>query len=118
MFLAPLLGYVLIALVMVVLLTVSPPRNRVVGVRTRATMRSDAAWAAGQRATRGYLVAMAAVALVAAGALLVARHATGWATAITLGGWFLILGLVAAAGRAAGRAARAADPEDPANPAH
>lgn len=89
-------------------------RNHTVGIRTRATLRSEAAWVAGHRAVVPYLVASAIIAGLAGIAVLLGSLQGGdplWLNVVTLSGWLLIMITVLIGARAAQRAARGA-PED------
>ena len=85
------------------------PRNDVAGLRTRATLRSDAAWRAGHAAARGASDAAGAALALTGLAAAAARDAGGLA-AVVVGGSLVVLVLVAVAAVRAGRAARAAGP--------
>lgn len=84
------------------------PRNRLVRIRTRSTLRSDAAWEAAHRAT-STLLAFAAAPFVAGAIVVIPLEDDGVAAGVVatvacvVGG-----GVVLAAGVKAGRAARAA----------
>ena len=83
-------------------------RNRLAGIRTRATMRSDAAWAAGHRAGGGLLV-IAGVLMALAGLALLARPSNVVGMAITLGAGGVVLVLALVSTVQANRAARAVE---------
>jgi hypothetical protein len=89
-------------------------RNRLVGVRTAATMRSDEAFAAANRAAAVPVAAAGAVALLGGGALLAgAEGAAGWVVlVIGLVGTVALLGV----GGLVGDRAAAAVPPGPAQP--
>ncbi len=85
-------------------------RNGFVGIRTRATMRSDAAWLAGHRAAAGTVGVAAwtcgAAAVVGAALLLLGS----WAgVGVVIAGYLAMFLLRIIATVRAGRAARAAD---------
>lgn len=81
------------------------PRNRIIGIRIPATMRSDAAWDAGHRAAAGPtgigggIAVLAALGVVAAGLDLI-----GWVIAAI--GLVAVLASAAVATVAASRAAK------------
>lgn len=88
------------------------PRNRWAGVRTPATLRSDAAFAVAHRVAAAPLAAAAAVS-VACGAVLLAGATglLGWVLlAVSVVGMFVLVGT---AGVAGDRAAAAVAPEIP-----
>ena len=82
-------------------------RNGVAGIRTRATLRSDAAWQAGHVAARGLSDASGAVFALSGLAALVLRAAALWAGAVLVG-TVVATGLLLVAARRAGPAADAA----------
>ncbi|GAB3213524.1 SdpI family protein [Marinactinospora thermotolerans] len=90
-------------------------RNPMVGIRTRTTLSSDAAWRAGHRAAAPWLTRAAQTALVAgivSGVIAVVQAVTGAGGAAVLAvpgaGWILFLLLVVVAVRRADTAGRAA----------
>lgn len=89
-------------------------RNWLAGLRTRETMRSDAAWYAAHEATAG-LVTAAGVAQVLAGAavLVVQPTGDGAIAALVLGGAAVTLGLVLGAGVRGHRIAAGVNDEGP-----
>ncbi len=115
-FLGPVLGGVLLLAGLLLLTTAGLgargrlPRNRFAGVKTPATLASDAAFAAAHRAAAVPLGAAGAVATVAGGVLLTGPGAVlGWTlVGIAVVGLFVFAGLAATV---ADRAAAAAAPE-------
>jgi hypothetical protein len=82
------------------------PRNGLVGMRTKATMASDAAWNASHRAS-AWSVALAGVILLAAGVWLwLARDSGGDGRSIVLGSCVAILVVIVAGGIQADRVAK------------
>ena len=82
-------------------------RNAVAGIRTRATLRSDAAWQAGHAAARG-LSDAAAVVFVGTGVLAAVVRAAPWFAGVVLVGMTAgAVLLVVGAARAGGAADRA-----------
>ena len=75
-------------------------RNAVAGIRTRATMRSDAAWRAGHLAARGSSDASGAVFAVSGVAALLLRTAPLWTGAVLVGVVVATVLLLVAARRA------------------
>src|SRR5699024_3741692 len=67
MFYPPMIGYLVVSAVCVVLVMYQRrkpiARNTAIGIRTRYTLMSEAAWQAGQRAGSPYLIAMALIGL-------------------------------------------------------
>ena len=67
MFYPPLIGYLVFAVVCVVLVQVIRsdrlPRNRAIGIRSAQTMRSDAAWRSGHRAAIPMLSTISIIAI-------------------------------------------------------
>ncbi|MGK9219873.1 SdpI family protein [Microbacterium sp. SA075R] len=115
MFYPPMAGYAVILIVSLCLAVVSSrgrlARNLAVGVRTRQTLRSDAAWVAAQRASVPYLVALAAISGLHAVALLIVELTDGpssWGHALAVGGFVLVVVVALLARRGADRAARRA----------
>ncbi|MFP3713252.1 SdpI family protein [Puerhibacterium sp. TATVAM-FAB25] len=115
MFVSPMIGLCLVLTVAVVLLRQQRggglPRNGTIGVRTRRTLRSDAAWSAGQAAATPYLVAMAAVSAFGAvglGVVQLAGGAEALGHVLALGSYGLVVVTALLAWRAADRAADAA----------
>ena len=82
-------------------------RNGVAGIRTPATLRSDAAWRAGHEAARGLSDASGAVFAVTGMAALVLRPAPVWAGAVLVGATAATVLLLLAARRAGAAAAAA-----------
>ena len=88
--------------------------NGLVGIRTRATQSSDAAWRAGHRAATPVLVGLTIVTAVAAVIVLVATRDSSSDATNTTGLWVLALvgiGIVVAAVRA-NSVAGVTDPDD------
>ena len=83
-------------------------RNRLVGIRTRATLTSDAAWAAAHRAAAPALSWAGATAMGIGVVLATLRPSTGDTVALAIAGGVITLGLVAAGSAKGLRAARAA----------
>ena len=117
MFYPPMIGYLVVSAVCVVLVICQRRkpivRNSVVGIRTRYTLMSEAAWQAGQRAGSPYLIAMAAIGLSHAVALFGVElaNATRIGHVASVLGWVLIIIICAVlAVRAANAAARTAGP--------
>jgi hypothetical protein len=86
-----------------------PPRNRLVGLKTRATLRSDEAWAAGHAAARptlrvGAFVGASSVLVV----LVTAFVAVPVAAVVAVVGSLAVLGLLIGATLKANRAAERA----------
>jgi uncharacterized membrane protein len=86
------------------------PRNAAVGIRTRRTRRSDAAWKAGHRAAAGPLrfagvVGLAAAVLTPVAVSTVSGSAAWW---LVLGALVVVVALLVRATRAADRAAEEA----------
>ena len=116
MFYPPLIGYLLFAVVCVVLVQVIRgdrlSRNRAIGIRSAQTMRSDAAWRAGHRAAIPMLTIIGIIAIEFALAL-VGVESFAWPKAVgnvlAVSGWLLILGLFIGVWMTANRAARSAD---------
>jgi len=86
-------------------------RNSAVGIRTRATLSSDAAWLAGHRAAAGLplaaaLTGHAAGVLTLGTALLAGEGGAALATVLAAAGYLGVVGLVVAAAVAADREAR------------
>lgn len=115
MFYPPMTGYLIVAAVSVFLVVAQRRqlfgRNSVIGIRTRHTLASDAAWEAGHEAGVPYLCAMAVISFGHAVALLCIElsGATTAGNVLSLLGWGLILVCVVLALRAANRAAKSAD---------
>lgn len=116
MFYAPMAGYLIVAAVSVVLIVAvrkkAIGRNSAIGIRTRHTLASDAAWEAGQRAGVPYLFGMAVISIGHAVALLCVElsNATTAGHILALLGWVLILVCAVLAVRAANGAARSVGP--------
>lgn len=116
MFYPPLIGYLLLAVVCIVLAWVIRgdrlPRNRAIGIRSALTMRSEAAWQAGHRAA---IPVLTTISIIAAGFALVLLGVETFAWSKVLGnvlavlGWLLILGLFVRVWVTANRAAQSAD---------
>lgn len=82
------------------------PRNGLVGMRTKATMASDAAWNASHRAS-AWSVALAGVVLLAAGLwLLLARQSASADRTVVLGTCLAILVVIVVGGIQADRVAK------------
>ena len=115
MFYPPLIGYLVLAVVCVVLVLVIRsdrlPRNRAIGIRSAQTMRSDAAWRSGHRAAIPMLSTNSIIAIGFALALL-GVESFAWPKAVgdvlAVSGWLLILGLFIRVWMTANRAARPA----------
>lgn len=85
----------------------SLPRNAMVGIRTRATKASDAAWSAGHRAAAPVLKASVAVAVVFAVVTLAAGTLSDdWAFAVGMTGMAATVALLLVATARANSAAR------------
>ena len=116
MFYPPMIGYLVVSAVCVVLVICQRRkpivRNSVVGIRTRYTLMSEAAWQAGQRAGSPYLIAMAVIGLSHAVALFGVElaNATRIGHVSSVLGWVLIIICAVLAVRAANAAARTAGP--------
>lgn len=116
MFYPPLIGYLVLAVVCVVLVLVIRgdrlPRNRAIGIRSAQTMRSEAAWQAGHRAAIPMLITITTIAIGFALALM-GVESFAWPKAVgnvlAVSGWLLILGLFIGVWMTANRAARSAD---------
>ena len=115
MFYPPLIGYVVFAVVCLVLVLVIRgdrlPRNRAIGFRSAQTMRSEPAWRAGHRAAVPMLITIGIIAIGYALALLGVEF-FAWPKAVgnvlAVSGWLLILGLFIRVWMTANRAARSA----------
>lgn len=82
------------------------PRNGLVGMRTKATMASDAAWNASHRAS-AWSVALAGLVLLVAGLwLLLSRSSAGSSRNVVLGTCVAILVVIVVGGIQADRVAR------------
>ena len=116
MFYPPMIGYLVVSAVCVVLVMYQRrkpiARNTAIGIRTRYTLMSEAAWQAGQRAGSPYLIAMAAIGLSHAVALFGVElaNATRIGHVASVLGWVLIIICAVLAVRAANAAARTAGP--------
>ncbi|WP_169252831.1 SdpI family protein [Brevibacterium sp. 'Marine'] len=116
MFYPPLIGYLVLAVVCIALVLVIRgdrlPRNRAIGIRTAKTMRSDAAWRAGHRATVPWLITISIIAGGFACALS-GVESFAWPTALgdvlAVAGWLVILGLFIGVWTTADRAAKSAE---------
>lgn len=116
MFYPPLIGYLLLAVVCVVLVLVIRgdrlPRNRAIGIRSALTLRSEAAWKAGHRAAIPMLITISIIAVGFSIALLSVEK-FAWPKAVgavlAVSGWLLILGLFVRVWTTVHRAARSAD---------
>ncbi|MCS4593478.1 SdpI family protein [Brevibacterium sediminis] len=116
MFYPPLIGYLLLAVVCVVLVLVIRgdrlPRNRAIGIRSALTLRSEASWKAGHRAAIPVLIIISIIAVGFSIALLSVEK-FAWPKAVgavlAVSGWLLILGLFVRVWTTANRAARSAD---------
>ncbi|MDN6372598.1 MAG: SdpI family protein [Brevibacterium aurantiacum] len=114
MFYAPMAGYLIVAAGSVILIVAvrkkAIGRNSAIGIRTRHTLASDAAWEAGQRAGVPYLFGMAVISIGHAVALLCVElsNATTAGHILALLGWVLILVCAVLAVRAANAASRSA----------
>jgi hypothetical protein len=86
-----------------------PPRSRLVGLKTRATLRSDEAWAAGHAAARPVLRVGAVVGATSVVVALVTALATVFVAAVVaVTGLVTVLGLLVLATLTATRAAKRA----------
>ena len=116
MFYPPLIGYLVLAVVCVVLVLVIRgdrlSRNRAIGIRSAQTMRSEAAWQAGHRAAIPMLITIGIIPIGFALAL-IGVESFAWPKAVgnvlAVSGWLLILGLFIGVWMTANRAARSAD---------
>lgn len=112
MFYPPMAGYLIVAAVSMFLVVAQRRqligRNSVIGIRTRHTLASGAAWDAGHEAGVPYLYAMAVISIGHAVALLCVElsAATRAGNVLSLLGWVLILVCCALAVIAANRAAK------------
>ncbi|WP_125188056.1 SdpI family protein [Brevibacterium aurantiacum] len=112
MFYPPMAGYLVITAISVFLIIAERRqairKNSVIGIRTRHTLASDAAWEAGHRAGAPYLWAMAIISTGHAVALLCVElsGATATGNVLSLLGWALILVCAGLAAKAANQAAR------------
>ena len=89
-------------------------RNRLVGLRTPQTLRSDTAWCAAHEATAGLVAAAGVVQILAGAALLVLRPTgDGAIAAIVLGTAAVTVGLVLTAGIRGDRIAAAVKEGEP-----
>lgn len=84
----------------------SLPRNRIVGMRTRATLASDAAWQAAHRASAWSLAAAGVISVALGLYLLVARPSRSTEAAVALAASGALLVLVVIGGVQAHRVAR------------
>jgi SdpI/YhfL family protein len=91
-------------------------RNAAMGIRTRATMSSDAAWRAGHRAAVPWLhaatisgCAAAAVSIVSSALLLATADESAGPMVVALLGWVAVLTILLVAVREADSAARSVD---------
>ncbi|MDN5910045.1 SdpI family protein [Brevibacterium sp.] len=116
MFYPPMAGYLLVTTVSVFLIFAQRRkvigRNSAIGIRTRHTLASDAAWEAGHRAGVPCLYAMAVISTGHAVALFGAEisNATTVGHILSVLGWVLILICAVLTGKAANRAARSVGP--------
>jgi len=116
MFYPPLIGYLLLAVVCVVLVLVIRgdrlPRNRAIGIRSALTLRSEASWKVGHRAAIPVLIIISIIA-VGFWIALLSVEKFAWPKAVgavfAASGWLLILGLFVRVWAVANRAARSAD---------
>lgn len=114
MFYPPMAGYLIVAAVSVFLVVAQRRqfigRNSVIGIRTRHTLASDAAWEAGHEAGVPYLYTMAVISFGHAVALLCVElsDSTTAGNVLSLSGWVLILVCAVLAVTAANRAAKSA----------
>lgn len=116
MFYPPLIGYLIVAVVCALLVFAIRNnrlgRNRVIGIRSRHTLRSDVTWEVGHRAAGPKMIAIAIIAFGFAIGLL-AVELFDWPTAVgnvlAVSGWVPVLGGCAAAWAVANRAAKSAD---------
>ncbi|MGO0605952.1 SdpI family protein [Brevibacterium linens] len=116
MFYPPLIGYLVLAVVCIVLVLVIRgdrlPRNRAIGIRPALTLRSEAAWKAGHRAAIPMLITISIISVGFSIALLSVEK-FAWPKAVgavlAVSGWLLILGLFVRVWTTAHRAARTAD---------
>lgn len=116
MFYPPMAGYLIITAVSIFLIIAERRqairRNSVIGIRTRHTLASDAAWEAGHRSGVPYLYAMAVISTGHAVALLCVElsGATTAGNVLSLLGWGLILVCAVLAVKAANQAAKSTGP--------
>src|SRR5699024_1224831 len=116
MFYPPMIGYLVVSAVCVVLVMYQRrkpiARNTAIGIRTRYTLMSEAAWQAGQRAGSPSLISMAGIGLSHAVALLGVdlASATRIGHVASVLGWVLIIICAGLAVRAPNAAARTAGP--------
>ena len=114
MFYPPMIGYLLITAVSVCLIAAQRKkaldRNMLIGIRTRHTLASDAAWEKGQRAGMPYLFAMAVIGFSHAAVLLAIELSSFIAVGhiISVSGWVLIVACAIFAWKAANTAAKTA----------
>ena len=115
MFYPPLIGYLVLAVVCVVLVLVIRgdrlSRNRAIGIRSAQTMRSEAAWQAGHRAAIPMLITIGIIAIGFALGLF-GVESFAWpktvGNVLAVSGWLLILGLFIGVWMIANRAAQSA----------
>ena len=115
MFYPPLIGYLVLAVVCVVLVLVIRadrlPRNRAIGIRSAQTMRSEAAWQAGHRAAVPMLITITTIAIGFALGLF-GVESFAWpktvGNVLAVSWWLLILGLFIGVWMIANRAAQSA----------
>jgi hypothetical protein len=84
----------------------SLPRNRIVGMRTRATLASDAAWRAAHRASAWSVAAAGAISTALGLYLLVAQPSRSTKAAVAIAASAALLVLVVIGGVQADRVAR------------
>ena len=114
MFFPPIAGYVVLLLVLLCLAMVQHrgglSRNSAIGIRTKRTLASEAAWAAAHATARPYLWGMAAIAGIHAIALLTVQlgdHSESLGHVLAVSGFLGVLGAALLAWKAADRAATA-----------
>lgn len=114
MFYPPLIGYLIVAVIGIILAVVISKdrltRNRAIGIRSRHTMASDAAWQRGHRAAVPALIILSVICLGFALAL-AGVELFSWPTTtghiLSAVGWVFVLGMAAIAWSAANTAAKA-----------
>ncbi|WP_166823174.1 SdpI family protein [Brevibacterium limosum] len=116
MFCPPFIGYLILSVISTLLIAAIRrnrlTRNRAIGIRSRHTLASDAAWLRGHRAAVPALITLSVIAIGFALALACVElfswpSAAGHVLAVI--GWVLILGMAIRAMSAANTAAKSVD---------